>query len=194
MTTTSGLRSEPMKAAGALVALGALMLVVKGLLLMITDNDRSLVPWFASLSGAGLAVAGWWHWRSVERFRAASLVATILALVGVAAAVVSVGYLVTGTIPETDGAPAAVGASYAVAAAGAFLGLLMLGIVVARNRSLVGWWRWFPIALFPLQFVVFAVSEEIGSGTGSENVTDGLGLALTGALWLLLGYALTRTE
>ena len=34
--------------------------------------------------------------------------------------------------------------------------------------------------------------DAVGDTIGSESVTDGLGLALTGAAWILLGYALTR--
>lgn len=40
----------------------------------------------------------------------------------------------------------------------------------------------------------YIVAGATGDGIGSENVTDGLGLALTGAVWVLLGYALTHGQ
>jgi hypothetical protein len=120
------------------------------------------------------------------------LVGGVLALVGVAASLVAAGFLITGTIPETTDAPAAVGASYVVLAAGSFSSLLAIGIVIAKNRSLVGRWRWLPLGLLAAQLPIFIVAGAVGDGIGSENVTDGLGLALTGAAWILLGYAISE--
>lgn len=180
-----------MRTAGLLLAAGALMMLAKGVLLIVTDNDRSLVPWFGLLSNAGLATCGLALWHAAERRRRVALVGGVLALAGVAASLVAAGYLITGTIPETRDAPAAVGASYAILAAGAFLSLLAIGIVIATNRSLVGRWRWLPLGLLAAQLPIFIVAGAVGDGIGSENVTDGLGLALTGAAWILLGYAIS---
>lgn len=188
--------SEPdarlMRIAGLLVAAGAVAMVVKGVLLVVTGNDRSLVPWFGLFTSLGFVLAAVALWRSVQRLRWLSALGGVAALTGAAAAAVAVGYLITGTIPESEGAPSAVAASYAILAAGAFLSLLSLGIVIAANRSLSGWWRWLPLGLLAVQMPIFIVAGAIGNGVGSEDVTDGLGLALTGGAWMLLGYALAR--
>jgi hypothetical protein len=188
--------SEPdgrlMRIAGLLVAAGAVAMAIKGVLLVVTGNDRSLVPWFGLLTSLGFVLAAVALWRSVQRLRWLSALGGVAALTGVAAAAVAVGYLITGTIPESEGAPSAVGASYAILAAGAFLSLLSLGIVIAANRSLSGWWRWLPLGLVAVQMPIFIVAGAIGDGVGSEDVTDGMSLALTGAAWMLLGYALAR--
>ena len=187
-------RSQPgsMRLAGVLVALGALMMLAKGLLLITTGNDRSLVPWFGLFTALGFVAAAIALWRSATRLRWLSAVGGALALVGVVASLVAIIYLATGTIPESDSAPAAVGASYAVLSAGGFLALLALGVVIAANRSLAGRWRWLPLGLLAVQFPIFIIAGAVGDTIGSESVTDGLGLALTGAAWILLGYALTR--
>jgi hypothetical protein len=39
---------------------------------------------------------------------------------------------------------------------------------------------------------IFIVAGATGEVVGSEVVTDGLGLALTGAAWILLGYAIAQ--
>ena len=181
-----------MRLAGVLVALGALMMLAKGLLLIATDNDRSLVPWFGLFTALGFIAAAIALWRSAIRLRWLSAVGGALALVGVVASLVAIIYLVTGTIPESDNAPSAVGASYIALSAGGFLALLALGIVIATNRSLAGQWRWVPLGLLAVQFPIFIIAGAVGDTIGSESLTDGLGLALTGAAWMLLGYALTR--
>jgi hypothetical protein len=116
----------------------------------------------------------------------------LAALIGAGAAVVAVVYLITGTIAESDGAPSTVGASYAIMAAGTYIALLILGIVIAANRSLSGWWRWLPLGLLAVQMPIFIVAGAIAEGIGSEDVADGLSLVLTGAAWMLLGYAFAR--
>lgn len=188
--------SEPdgrlLRIAGLLVAAGAVAMAIKGVLLVVTGNDRSLVPWFGLLTSLGFVLAAVALWRSVQRLRWLSALGGVAALTGVAAAVVAVGYLITGTIPESEGAPSAVGASYAILAAGAFLSLLSLGIVIAANRSLSGCWRWLPLGLVAVQMPIFIVAGAIGEGFDSEVVTDGLGIALTGAAWMLLGYAIAQ--
>ena len=90
------------------------------------------------------------------------------ALMGVAGSLVAVGYLIAGTIPESDGASTAVGASYVILAVGVYLSLLAIGIVVAKNRSLSGRWRWHPLGLVAAQFPIFIVAGAIGDGVGSE--------------------------
>lgn len=184
--------SKLIRTAGVLVGTGATLMLIKGVVLMATDNDRSLVPWFGLFTSVGFAVAAAALWRSVQRLRWLAALGGLAALLGAGASVIAVGYLVTGTIPESEGASSSVGASYVVLSAGSFLALLMLGIVIAANRSLPGRWRWLPLTVFVVQFPIFVVAGAIGDGLGSEEVTDGLGLALTGAAWMLLGYSLSR--
>jgi hypothetical protein len=181
-----------MRVAGFLVMAGATAVAVKGVLLMATGNDRSLVPWFGLFTCLGFVIAASALWRSVQGLRWLAALGGLAALTGAAAAAVAVVYLITGTIPESDGAPSAVGASYAVMAAGTFIALLILGIVIAANRSLSGWWRWVPLGVLGVQMPIFVVAGAIAEGVGSEDVADGLSLALTGAAWMLLGYALAR--
>ncbi len=88
------------------------MMLAKGVLLITTDNDRSLVPWFGLFTASGFIAAAIALWRAAARLRWLSAVGGALALVGVVASLVAIIYLVTGTIPESDNAPAAVGASY----------------------------------------------------------------------------------
>lgn len=179
-----------MNTAGALVAAGAAMMLAKGILLITTGHDRSLVPWFSLFSSVGLTLAAVALGRSVERWRWLALVSGLGATVGLISSVVAVVYLVTGTIPESPGAPTLVEVSYGVMSGGVFLALLALGILIVGNGSLAGSWRWFPLGLIIAQLPIFILAGAVGDGVGSEELTDGLGLAVTGAVWMLLGYVL----
>jgi hypothetical protein len=179
-----------MRLAGALVGAGAAVILAKGVLLNLTGDDRSLVPWFGLLASTGLGLAAIDLRRTAERWRWLTSLGGTGAAVGVLSAGVAVLYLVTGTIPESPGAPNLVGLAYAVFSAGAAVALLSLGILIVRNRSLEGLWRWLPVGLIVVQLPIFIVADAVGVGVGSEDLTDGLGLALTGAAWMLLGYAM----
>lgn len=168
------------------------MMLAKGVLLIFTGHDRSLVPWFVLLASSGLVVASVALRRWVERWRWLAWVGGAAAMVGVVASMVAVGYLITGTIPESPNAPGLVGASYGVMSAGFGASVLSLGVLIVANRALRGRWRWFPIGLIVGQLPFFIVGGAIGEGVGSEDVADGLGLALTGIAWILLGYALSQ--
>jgi len=183
-----------MRFAGALVGAGAAMILAKGVLLILTGDDRSLVPWFALLTSAGFGLAAIVLWRRADRWRWLTWLGGTGAAVGFLAAVVAVLYLVTGTIPESPGAPDLVGITYGVSSAGVAVALLTLGIVIVRNRSLGGSWRWLPVGLIVVQLPIFIVAEAVGVAIGSVDLTDGLGLALTGAAWMLLGYAIIEKQ
>ena len=174
-----------------LIAAGASMMLVKGVVRALTTADLSLVPWFGLGAALGLTLVA----RSLTREGSSTRATTFAAWLGggaAVAAIVAVGYLLTGTIPESDGAPALVGLSYAVMATGTFLALFVLGVVIAQRRLLENRWRWVPIAVIAVQFPVFMLSEAVGDALGRSTVTDGLGMALTGVAWALLAYALTR--
>ena len=138
MATDAGSEQTLMRLAGVLVALGALNMLAKGVLLIATNNDRSLVPWFGLFTALGFTAAAAALWRSATRLRWLTAVGGAFALVGVVASLVATIYVVTGTIPESESAPAAVGGSYIALSAASFLALLALGIAIAANRSLAG--------------------------------------------------------
>ena len=182
-----------MNVAGALIALGSAAILAKGMLLMFTGHDRSLVPWFGLLVMSGFVVASIALRRSVERWRWLAWLGGGAALVGLVSAVVAVVYLLSGTIPESPEASGLVGVSYAVMSAGVAVSLLSLGVLIAGNRSLHGGWRWYPLGLIVAQLPIFIVAGAIAIVVGSsEDLTDGLGLALTGLAWILLGYAISE--
>jgi len=181
-----------MNVAGALIALGSAAILAKGMLLMFTGHDRSLVPWFGLLVMSGFVVASIALRRSVERWRWLAWLGGGAALVGLVSAVVAVVYLLSGTIPESPEAPGLVGVSYAVMSAGVAVSLLSLGVLIAGNRSLRGRWRWFPLGLIVAQLPIFMLAGAIAIVVGSEDLADGLGLAFTGLAWILLGYAISE--
>ena len=126
--------------AAALIAAGASMMLLKGAVRMLTTVDLSLVPWFGLGAAAGLTLVA--LSLNVEGTRGwATILAACLGAGGGIAAIVAVAYLLTGTIPESAGAPAGVGLSYAVMTVGTFLALAILGALIARRRLLDGRWR-----------------------------------------------------
>lgn len=181
-----------MNVAGALIALGSAAMLAKGILLIFTGHDRSLVPWFGLLVTAGLMAASMALRRSAQRWRWLAWLGGGAALVGLVSAVVAVVYLLSGTIPESPGAPELVGGSYGVMSAGVAVSLLSLGVLMAGNRSLRGRWRWYPLGLIVAQLPIFIVAGAIAVVVGSEDLADGLGLAFTGLAWILLGYAISE--
>lgn len=181
-----------MNVAGALIALGSAAMLAKGILLIFTGHDRSLVPWFGLLVTAGLMAASMALRRSAQRWRWLAWLGGGAALVGLVSAVVAVVYLLSGTIPESPEAPGLVGVSYGVMSAGVAVSLLSLGVLMAGNRSLRGRWRWYPLGLIVAQLPIFIVAGAIAVVVGSEDLADGLGLAFTGLAWILLGYAISE--
>lgn len=169
-------------------------MLAKGLLLITTGHDRSFVPWFGLLASVGLTSAAVGLWCSGAQWRWLAILGAAGAVIGVVASCIAVGYLVTGTIPESPNAPELVGLSYAVSSAGVAVAVVALGVLIVGNRSLTGWWRWLPIGLIMAQLPIFIVAEAVGEGVGSEDLTDGLGLAITGAAWILFGYALSQKQ
>lgn len=181
-------------AAGGLIAVGALFMMVKGVARAATGTDPSLVPFFGAFVCAGLAAAAGALWKSAARVRWLAAVAGTFAAAGGAASLMAIAYLATGTIPETAGAPPLAGGAYLVLSVGAFGSLAALGGGVAVNRSLPGWWRWLPLGLTAAQIPIFAIAEVTGALTGSDVVADWIGPAVTGAAWMLLGFGVTRGQ
>ena len=173
-------------------AAGGGFLVAKGVIRATHGADVSVVPVALLLIGFGLLALA--HVVSATG-RAGWLVGAgwALAVACIAAGAVAVGSLLAGTIPETDDAPAVVGASYGIGAASAYFGQLALGVAAVRARALVGRLRWTPLGVVVLQFPVFIVAGAIGDGIGDETVTDGLGLLLSGLLWMASSLAVLAT-
>jgi hypothetical protein len=158
------------------------VLGAKGAIRATDGSDISLVPAAILLICVGLfGLAGLVSERGGSR--AGVLVGRIIASVGVISGVVALSFVLTGTIPETDGAPAATGISYAVGAASMYLGQAVLGIAGLRAHALPGKLRWAPVGVLVFQFPVFIVAGAVGDGIGDETITDGLGMLLTGGLW-----------
>lgn len=151
---------------------------------------RALTAGFGSEVGREAAALA--LWRSVDRARWLAAVGAASAVVGLIGAAVAVGYLLTGTIPESDHASAAVGGSYVVLTAGVVVALVSLAIVILVNRVLVGRWSWLPLGLIAVQLPIFILAGAVGDGLDSPDLTDGLGLALTGIAWMTLGYAFSQ--
>ena len=89
MATDAASQRGLMRLAVVLVALGALMMLAKGLILIATDNDRSLVPWFGLFTALGFTAAAIALWRSTTRLRWLSAVGGAFALVGVIGSLVA---------------------------------------------------------------------------------------------------------
>lgn len=182
---------QRLRVAAGLIALGASTMIVKGLARIATGGDPSLVPWFGLGVTLGLTLACLAVIKGFGHSWPLKLGAGVGA-VGVAASAVAIGFLITGTIPETSGSPAAVDASYGLLSAASILGLTILAATIARRRLLPGRWRWVLLGVLAAQLPIFALAEAIGEAIGRGSVTDGLGLTLTGAAWVLVAYSLTR--
>ena len=172
----------PRAALAGLGVAGGGFLIAKGVIRASTGDDLSFVPISTFLMGFGLlALAG--TVTETRRFPRSVTAGGALGVVAIGSGFVALAYVLTGTIPESDGAPALVGVSYGVGAAAAYLAQLVLGVTAARSRALAGRLRWAPLGVVVLQFPVFILAGAIGDTIGDETVTDGLGMALTGALW-----------
>lgn len=177
-----------------MVATGALFIMIKGVTRATTGADPSLVPFFGVCTGVGITAAAAGLRGSARRLRWLCAAAGALAAGGTAAAVVAIAFLATGTIPETQGASPVVGGSYAALSIGVFGSLVAMGVVIAANRLLPGWWRWLPLGLIAAQFPIFAIADIAGEVSGSDMVADGVGLTLTGIAWMVFGYGLTLAQ
>ena len=109
----------------------------KGLIRATDGADLSFVPASLFLLGFGLIALG----DVVVRTHPAAWVVVmgrVVASACVLAGGVALSYVLTGTIPETEDAPALVGISYGVGAGTAYLGQLVLGVTGACRRALPG--------------------------------------------------------
>lgn len=169
----------PLAVAGIL---GGLLHLGKGVVLLAGGPDLSFVPAMLVLFSLGLlalherlnATGGW----------AVSGLVTAWAATGFGLA--SVACQVAGWQPENAADPVAADIAYGGATVAIFIGLLLLGIAWARDRSIDHPWRIVPLVVgivwFPLEGL-------------TAVLPDGWGLALAGLTWVVAASApLLATE
>jgi hypothetical protein len=153
------------------------LLVAKGLAIVATDYDPSLVPPATLLFALGMVGL---HARLPGGGGLLGTVGVLLAWVALAASAVNlIGLVLSVPAPADPDAPALLGITYMVAFLGILIGLFVLGIAAFRARAAPAPWHAVPLAVgvlwFPLQGIGFVIS-------------DGVGLVLGGLAWAFLGY------
>jgi hypothetical protein len=166
---------------GLAATLSGVLLVAKGIVILVSEADPSLVPpatLLLAIAMLGFAVM------LRERGGAGLLerIGQALAWVVIAASVVNLAGLARGlAAPGAADAPAWLRATYLAAFLGIVVGLPLLGVAALRAEGFPPSWRIVPLAVgiiwFPLQ------------GVGQPNA-DGVGLVLGGVTWMCLGYVL----
>ncbi len=164
---------------GVAALLGGLFLVVKGVVIILSDADPSFVPPATLLFAFGMVGL---HARLEGRGGLLGTIGVILVWVAVVASAVNlIGLALPVPAPGSPGAPALLEITYVLAFLGILVGLLLLGIAALRAETLPPRWRVVPLIVgilwFPLQGIGFVIS-------------DGVGLMLGGLAWMFLGYVL----
>ncbi len=164
---------------GLAAILSGALSVVKGVVIVVSDADPSLVPLTSLLFALGMVGL---HARLEGHSRLLGRVGVLLAWVVVGASVVNlIGLALPIPTPGEPDAPILLRITYMVAFLGVLVGLLVLGIAVLRARVMSAPWHAVPLAVgvlwLPLQAVGFVIS-------------DGVGLILGGLAWAFLGYVL----
>jgi hypothetical protein len=159
--------------------LGGVLLVLKGVVIILSEADPSFVPPATFLFALGMVGL---HARLEGRGGVLGGIGVFLAWVAVAASVVNlIGLALSIPPPEDPDTPTLLEITYMMAFLGILVGLLLLGIAVLRARVMPPRWNAVPLAVgiswFPLQGIGFVFS-------------DGVGLILGGFTWMLLGYVL----
>jgi hypothetical protein len=163
---------------GVAAVLGGALLVLKGVVIILSDADPSFVPPATFLFALGMVGL---HARLEGRGGLLGGVGVVLAWVAVVTSAVNLIALALGLTPEQPPLPILLQVTYMVAFLGILIGLLFLGIAVLRARVMPPRRNAVPLAVgilwFPLQGVGFVIS-------------DGVGLMLGGLAWMFLGYIL----
>lgn len=159
--------------------LSGALLTAKGLAILASDADPSLVPPATLLFALGMVGL---HVRLEGRGGPLGTVGVLLAWTAVAASAVNlIGLVFSVPAPGSPDAPTLLKITYMAVFLGILLGLLALGTAVLRARVMAAPWHSVPLGVgvlwFPLQGVGFAIS-------------DGVGLVLGGLAWAFLGYVL----
>ena len=162
---------------GVAAALGGAFLVLKGLVILLSDGDPSFVPPATLLFAIGMVGL---HALLEGRGGLLGVIGVLLAWITVAASIINlIGLVLPIAMPGDPDAPVLLEITYMVAFLGILIGLLLLGIAALRAETLPPHWRVVPMAVgilwFPLQGIGFLIS-------------DGAGLILGGLAWMFLGY------
>ncbi len=164
---------------GLAAMLSGVLSVVKGVVILTSEADPSLVPLTALLFALGMVGL---HARLEGHGGLLGTIGVLLAWVVVVASVVNlIGLALPIPTPGEADASILLRITYMVAFLGVLVGLLALGIAALRARVMPSPWHAVPLAVgvvwLPLQAVGFVIS-------------DGVGLILGGLAWALLGYVL----
>jgi hypothetical protein len=159
--------------------LGGAFLVVKGIVIILSDADPSFVPPATFLFALGMVGL---YARLEGRGGVLGTFGAVLAWVAVVASVGNlIGLALPVPAPGDPDAPVLLEITYMTAFLGILVGLLLLGIAALRARVMPPRWNIVPLIVgilwFPLQGVGFVIS-------------DGVGLILGGLAWMFLGYVL----
>ena len=164
---------------GVATMLGGAFLVVKGIVIILSDADPSFVPPATFLFALGMVGL---HARLEGRGGWLGSVGVVLAWVAVVASVGNlIGLALPVPAPGDPDAPVLLEITYMTAFLSILVGLLLLSIAALRADALPPRWNIVPLIVgilwFPLQGIGFVIS-------------DGVGLILGGLAWMLLGYVL----
>ncbi len=159
--------------------LSGALLVVKGLAIVMSVSDPSLVPPATLLFALGMVGL---HARLEGCGGSLGTIGVLLAGAALAASTVNlIGLALSFPAPGDPDAPMLLQITYMAAFLGILIGLLVLGIAALRARVMAAPWGMVPLAIgvlwFPLQGIGFVIS-------------DGVGLVLGGFAWAVLGYVL----
>jgi hypothetical protein len=158
--------------------LSEVLLVVKGIAILVSDADPSLVPPATFLFAFGMVGL---HARLGGRGGLLGTIGLLLAWVAIGASAVNLIAQVLGLTPARAPLPALFQVTYMLAFLAILVGLLVLGIAAWRAEVLSLPWRAVPLAVGVLWFPVQAVGFV---------APDGVEIILSALAWMLLGYVL----
>jgi len=179
MKRTVTVSSDLMIRWGGLAAmLSGMLLAVKGVVILVSDADPSLVPPATLLFALGMVGL---HARLAGRGGVLGTIGLILTWIAIGASTINLIAQVLGLTPARAPLPTLFQVTYMLAFLAILIGLLALGIAALRAEILSPPWRAVPLAVgvlwFPLQVVGFVAP-------------DGVEIILSALAWALLGYVL----
>jgi hypothetical protein len=154
--------------------LGGMLMVVKGVVIALSDGDPSFVPPATLLFAVGLVGL---HARLEGRSGLLGRLGVGLAYLAFAASIVNLIYLGLRVAPEDPNSPVLVEVTYMAAFVGIFAGLLLLGLATLRARVMSGRLRVVPLVVGVLWFPLMGITWFLGEG-----------LVVAGLAWALVGY------
>ena len=163
---------------GLAAMLGGVLLVVKGVAILASGADPSLVPPATLLFAFGMVGL---HARLGGRGGLLGTVGLVLAWVAIGASAVNLIAQVLGLTPARAPLPTLFQVTYMLAFLAILVGLLALGIAAFRAEALSPPWRAVPLAVGVLWFPLQAVGLV---------APDGVEIILSALAWTLLGYVL----